>query len=96
VNSSAFLHQQKIGPVKGEPIKGTQSFIFSGVDLKLLQETKLSPLFQLYSFLTRPLPLGLNGPFSENAPTPTDEQPGPTQTHAWTSSELQTQRGTES
>jgi hypothetical protein len=41
-------------------------------------QDKCSPLFQLYSFLTSALPLGLNGPFSENAPTPTDEQPGPT------------------
>ena len=35
------------------------------------------PLFQLYSFLTSNSPLGLNGPFSENAPTPREEQPGP-------------------
>lgn len=47
--------------------------------MQLLQETKCPPLFQLYSLLTRALPLGLNGPFSENAPTPTDEHPGPTQ-----------------
>ena len=36
------------------------------------------PLFQLCSFLTSTFPLGLNGPFSENAPTPNEEQPGPT------------------
>jgi len=37
------------------------------------------PLFQLCSFLTRTSPLGLKGPFSENAPTPREEQPGPVQ-----------------
>lgn len=37
----------------------------------------MKPLFQLCSFLTSPFPLGLKGPFSENAPTPKDEQPGP-------------------
>ena len=36
------------------------------------------PLLQLYSFLIRTFPCGLKGPFSENAPTPTEEQPGPT------------------
>jgi len=36
------------------------------------------PLFQLYSFLINTFPFGLKGPFSENAPTPTEEQPGPT------------------
>jgi hypothetical protein len=36
-----------------------------------------SPLFQLYSFLNSTCPLGLKGPFSEKAPTPSDEQPGP-------------------
>ena len=35
------------------------------------------PLFQLYWFLTSTSPLGLKGPFSENAPTPKEEQPGP-------------------
>lgn len=35
------------------------------------------PLFQLYSFLANISPLGLNGPFSEKAPTPKEEQPGP-------------------
>lgn len=35
------------------------------------------PLFQLYSFLTNISPLGLKGPFSLNAPTPTEEHPGP-------------------
>jgi hypothetical protein len=38
------------------------------------------PLFQLYWFLTSTSPLGLNGPFSENAPTPKEEQPGPAHT----------------
>lgn len=37
------------------------------------------PLFQLYSFLIRNSPFGLKGPFSENAPTPREEQPGPEQ-----------------
>ena len=37
------------------------------------------PLFQLYSFFTSTCPLGLNGPFSEKAPTPSDEHPGPTE-----------------
>lgn len=36
------------------------------------------PLFQLYSFRSRTCPFGLKGPFSENAPTPIEEQPGPT------------------
>jgi len=36
------------------------------------------PLFQLCSFLIRTLPSGLKGPFSENAPNPREEQPGPT------------------
>lgn len=27
--------------------------------------------------MTNLFPLGLKGPFSENAPTPTEEQPGP-------------------
>lgn len=38
----------------------------------------LVPVFQLCSFLTRSSPSGLKGPFSENAPTPREEQPGPT------------------
>lgn len=38
----------------------------------------VTPLFQLNSFVTRfPPPLGLNGPCSEKAPAPTEEQPGP-------------------
>jgi lipoprotein-anchoring transpeptidase ErfK/SrfK len=37
-------------------------------------------LFQLYSFFTSTCPLGLNGPFSEKAPTPSEEHPGPTPT----------------
>ena len=55
--------------------KGNQKFCFGTVTATC---KKCSPLFQLYSFLTSALPLGLNGPFSEKAPTPTDEQPGPT------------------
>lgn len=35
------------------------------------------PLFQLYWFFNKTLPLGLKGPCSTNAPSPTDEQPGP-------------------
>jgi len=38
-----------------------------------------TPLFQLYSFFTSTCPLGLKGPFSEKAPTPSEEHPGPTQ-----------------
>lgn len=41
------------------------------------QKKKKVPLFQLYSFLIRNSPFGLKGPFSENAPTPREEQPGP-------------------
>jgi len=44
-----------------------------------LQLNDTLPLFQLYSFITSICPLGLKGPFSENAPTPTEEQPGPFQ-----------------
>lgn len=75
INGSQFsnLFHQK-GPTKRKPLY-TKSFAL----VWLLQvKRKCSPLFQLYSFLTSTLPLGLNGPFSENAPTPTDEQPGPT------------------
>jgi hypothetical protein len=45
---------------------------------KTQRETVLVPLFQLCSFLIRTLPFGLKGPFSENAPTPREEHPGPT------------------
>jgi len=38
-------------------------------------------VFQLNWFLTKASPLGLNGPFSENAPTPREEQPGPSKQH---------------
>lgn len=42
----------------------------------LIDKEKI-PRFQLYSFSTKTSPFGLNGPFSENAPTPREEQPGP-------------------
>lgn len=48
----------------------------SNVNTKTQKKCYL-PLFQLYWFLTSTSPLGLNGPFSENAPTPKEEQPGP-------------------
>lgn len=46
-------------------------------ELKKIKRSIILPLFQLCSFLTNTSPLGLNGPFSENAPTPREEQPGP-------------------
>jgi hypothetical protein len=42
-----------------------------------LDKSIYEPVFQLNWFLTKASPLGLKGPFSENAPTPREEQPGP-------------------
>ena len=76
INTSQFFwpfSTEKKDQPKGASVH--QKFCFGAVTTTC---KKRSPLFQLYSFLTSTLPLGLNGPFSENAPTPTDEQPGPT------------------
>lgn len=43
-----------------------------------LNSKSIVPLFQLYSFLTRPPPFTLKGPCSMKAPYPKEEQPGPT------------------
>lgn len=55
-----------------------------------LKNNVISPLFQLCSFITRPSPLGLNGPFSENAPTPSEEHPGPAYTNCKYSKKIET------